>query len=101
MEHFKIIKLNEDTWTIAPTAEHMSKYLNKNEFPYDTNWEIYKLFNYTPEQLCQHITVGCDGYIEVYPEFPIIGIKFAMLSRVEAFKEDLEKRFAEQEKETK
>lgn len=99
MEHFKVIALNNEYWTVVPTAEHLAKYLDRNAFPYDTNWEIYKLYKYDTQRLCQHLTVAHEAHVEIYADFPYICVKFALLSKAEDFKNTLEKKFADQKKE--
>lgn len=97
MEHFKIVN-NKTVYTVVPTAAHLNKYLNKLEFPYDTNWEIYKLYNYGPREFCQFMANVYGANVKLYKDFPFMSFSFSNKSQADVFLAAATKKFSEQEK---
>lgn len=97
IDSFKVIPIgvNDAYYSVIPTAYHLKKYLNKFEFPYDTNWEIYKLYNYTPKQMAQYVIAKFGAIVGLSLEYPLMIIRFDDIARAEAFKNELEEKFSE------
>lgn len=97
MEHFKIVN-NSEVYTVVPTAAHLQKHLNKFEFPYDTNWEIYKMYNYGPCEFCQFMVNAFHANVKLYKDFPFMSFSFSAKSQADIFLATLIEKFEEQEK---
>lgn len=86
------INAENNIYTVIPTAEYLLDNFDRLSFPYDSNWEIYKLFNYEPMELFQYISAAFNGRVRIYQEFPYATIEFLEYSDAESFKNELEKR---------
>ena len=86
------INVNNDVYTVVPTAEYLLEHFDRFSFPYDSNWEIYKLFNYEPVELFQYICAAFNGRIRIYQDFPYATIEFITIQDAEKFKNELERR---------
>ena len=88
---FKIEERN-DRYYVLPTAEYVLEKFDRFSFPYDTNWEIYRLFKYPPEQFCQYLVSQYRALVTFKNEFPFIDFSFSTYSTAEEFKKELEER---------
>lgn len=88
---FKIEEKNEKFYVI-PTAEYLLEHFDRFSFPYDSNWEIYKLFNYPAEDFFKFIISNYEAHVIFQQEFPYVEIFFTKYINAEYFQKELEKR---------
>lgn len=88
---FKIEEKNEKFYVI-PTAEYLLEHFDRFSFPYDSNWEIYKLFNYPAEDFFKFIISNYEAHVVFQQEFPYVEIFFTKYINAEYFQKELEKR---------
>ena len=88
---FKIEEKNEKFYVI-PTAEYLLEHFDRFSFPYDSNWEIYKLFNYPAEDFFKFLIANYEAHIVFQYEFPYVNIYFSKYIKAEQFKNELKKR---------
>lgn len=88
---FKIEEKN-DKYYVVPTAEYLLEHFDKFSFPYDSNWEIYKLFKFPPKDLFDFLAATFDAKIIFQREFPYVSIYFHNYVKAEIFKKELEQR---------
>ena len=86
------IEEKQDKYYVIPTAEYLLKHFDKFDFPYDSNWEIYKLFNYSAEDFLKYIIAAHNGTVVFQYEFPYVNFYFTKYSDAEIFKNELTKR---------
>lgn len=94
---FKVEESN-GTYVVIPTASYLQEHFDRFSFPYDTNWEIYKLYNYEPRQFFEFVISAYKGNVKFQEAFPYALITFNDKKDAEAFKADLETRAQEQDK---
>ena len=85
---FKIEEKN-NKFFVMPTADYLLDNFDRFSFPYDSNWEIYKLFNYPPEQFFQYIICQFNAHVTFKPEFPFVSIYFPTEFDAGQFKQEL------------
>ena len=88
---FKIEERN-DKFFVIPTAETVMENFNRFEMPYDSNWEIYKLFNFPPEDFIKYVISAFGAHVTIHYEFPWIRFYFNNYISAENFKNEVEKR---------
>ena len=79
-------------YVVVPTAETVMNNFNRFEMPYDSNWEIYKLFNFPPEDFIKYIISVFEAHVTIHYEFPWIRFYFNNYIAAEKFKNELETR---------
>lgn len=94
---FKIEERN-DKFFVIPTAEHLLNNFDRFSFPYDSNWEIYKLFNMPAEDFLKYIISAFNAHVIFQYEFPWVQFYFYKYTEAEFFKNELENRVAALEK---
>ena len=77
---------------VIPTAETVLANYNRFEMPYDSNWEIYKLFGFEPEDFIKYVISAFGAHVIIQYEFPWIQFYFNNYISAEQFKNELEKR---------
>ena len=91
---FKLEKY-EDYCCVVPSAEYLEARFNRFDLPYDTNWEIYRLYNYKPRELFQYLIAAFDATIFIKEKWPYFEIRFTKETNALLFKAELEKRAEE------
>lgn len=86
------IEMKNNKYYVVPTAEYLLEHFDRHSFPYDSNWEIYKLFNYPAEDFFKYIISIYNAIVEFQYEFPWVSFYFETYSKAEQFKIELEKR---------
>ena len=86
------IEEKDNRYFVIPTAENVLNHYNRFEMPYDSNWEIYRYFNYSPEDFIKYIISSFEAHVIIQYEFPWMKFYFTKYSNAERFKEELEKR---------
>lgn len=86
------IKQQAEGYVVVPTPEYLLQNFNRFEFPYDSNWEIYKLYNFLPKQLFHYLTVTFNATVCIYEEYPYATISFKNETDAKNFLKDLERR---------
>lgn len=94
---FKVEESN-GVYVVIPTASYLQEHFDRFSFPYDTNWEIYKLYNYEPRQFFEFIISAYNGKVKFQEAFPYALITFNNKEDAEAFKTELETRAQAQDK---
>ena len=90
MENFKIEE-HGSRYYIVPTATFLLTYEVKT-YPFDTNFLIYKMFDYEPKEFIQFLCGSCEARVEVLKEFPYINFSFSKYISAANFVEILNKR---------
>lgn len=88
---FKIEEKNSK-YIVIPTAEYVLDHFDKFSFPYDSNWEIYKLFNYNAEDFFKFVIAAYGAEVIFQYTFPWVNIYFSKYTDAENFKKEVEKR---------
>lgn len=88
---YKIDEL-EGRFYVTPTAAHVLQVFDRFSFPYDTNWEIYRRFNYPAEDFFKYIISTYNAKVVFQFEFPWVSFYFTKYSEAEFFKKELEER---------
>lgn len=88
---FKIEEKN-NKYTVIPTAGYVLDHFDKFSFPYDSNWEIYKLFNYSAEDFFKFVIAAYNAEVVFQYTFPWVNIYFSRYTDAENFKKEVEKR---------
>lgn len=88
---FKIEEKN-NKYIVIPTAEYVLDHFDKFSFPYDSNWEIYKLFNYDAEDFFKFVIAAYGAEVIFQYTFPWVNIYFSKYTDAENFKKEIEKR---------
>lgn len=83
---------NEDKFYVVPTSEFVRQNFNRYDLPYDTNWEIYKLFSYSPENFFKYVIAAYNAVVKFKEDFPWVEFYFEDKSKAEFFLNELEKR---------
>lgn len=91
---FKIEEKN-DKFYVIPTAEYLLEHFDRFSFPYDSNWEIYKLFNYPAEDFFKFIISNYGARVFFQQEFPYVSFYFSNYIQAENFKKELTTRASE------
>lgn len=86
------IEEENERFFVIPTAEYVLERFNRFDLPYDTNWEIYRLFGFEPEEFIQYVIAAYDARVEIHYKFPWITFYFPSYVKAEIFKNELEKR---------
>ena len=86
------IEERDNKYFVVPTSETVINNYNRHEIPYDTNWEIYKLFNFPPEDFVKYIISVFNAHVIIHYEFPWIKFYFNNYISAENFKKEVEKR---------
>ena len=86
------IEEKDNVYFVIPTAETLINNFNRFEVPYDSNWEIYKLFGYEPQDFAKYIISTFNATVIVQYEFPWMKFYFKKYIDAENFKNELEKR---------
>lgn len=86
------IEEKDEGYYVIPTAETVQANFNRFDVPYDTNWEIYKLFNFPPEDFIKYIISAFNARVFIKYEFPWVKFYFHNYSDAENFKKEVEKR---------
>ena len=94
---FKIEESN-NYYIVIPTASYLQEHFDRFSFPYDTNWEIYKLYNYEPRHFFEYVISAFNATVEFQESFPYATVKFKEQKNALAFKTELEQRVEEQDK---
>ena len=94
---FKVEESN-GVYVVIPTASYLQEHFDRFSFPYDTNWEIYKLYNYEPRQFFEFVISAYKGNVKFQEAFPYTLITFNNKEDAEAFKTELETRAQAQDK---
>lgn len=92
MDKFKIKKRGEGDFIVIPTAEYLEIVFDKDSSPYDTNWEIYRRYSYTPEQMLQYLIAKFNASISLKQKYPYVNISFDSYVDAENFKKELDAR---------
>lgn len=92
------IEENNNSYLVIPTASYLQEHFDRFSFPYDTNWEIYKLFNYEPRQFFEFVISAYNGAVTFQEKFPYALVTFSKKTDAEAFKTELENRAKQQDK---
>lgn len=88
---YKIQEKNNKYYVI-PTAETVLENFQRFELPYDSNWEIYKLFNFGPEDFIKYIIAAFNAHVIIHYQFPWIEFYFNKYTEAEFFKKEVEAR---------
>lgn len=86
------VETKNDKYYVIPTVEHILENFDRFSFPYDSNWEIYKLFGYEPEDFFKFIISVYEAHVVLQFEFPWVSFYFDKYSNAETFKNELENR---------
>lgn len=77
---------------VIPTVETVQKNFDRLDMPYDTNWEIYRLFNFTGRDFANYIIKRFNGTVIIKREFPFLSFYFKDYYDAKDFLSELEKR---------
>lgn len=91
MESFKIEEHNNKYYVI-PTAEYLSNVKVALPMPFDTNFFIYKLFDYEPKEFILFLCGSCEAQVVILKDFPYVNFSFSKYSSAAAFLEIINKR---------
>ena len=86
------IETKNDKYYVIPTAETVMENFNRFEMPYDSNWEIYKLFGFGPKEFIEYIISAYEAEVLICYEFPWIRFYFHKYSSAENFLKEVEER---------
>ena len=86
------IEANGEHYIVIPTAEYLEERFNRFDLPYDTNWEIYRLYNYKPREFFQYLISVFEAEIYVKERWPYFEISFNKEINALRFKQELEER---------
>lgn len=77
-EIYKESSQKSEKFFIIPTQEYLNHVLSNTEIflPYDTNWEIYKIFKLTPKDFINYIETRFSACIEKIKQFPYLEFYF-------------------------
>lgn len=90
---FKIEKQrNEEKFYVVPTSELVQQNFKRYEVPYDTNWEIYRLFRFTPENFFKYIIATYGAVVQFKENFPWVDFYFEDRSKAERFLDEISNR---------
>ena len=90
---FRVEKVREqERYIVYPSAHYLEKRFNRFDLPYDTNWEIYRLYNYTPEDFFKYLISKFHASVEFKERFSYVDIYFPSKEDAEAFRDELENR---------
>lgn len=90
MGSFKIEE-RQNKYYIVPTASYLST-IKEIYMPYDTNFLIYKLFNYEPKEFIHYLCSSFEANIVISKDFPYIDFSFSKYSNASDFLEIINKR---------
>lgn len=90
MEYFKIEE-HRSRYYVMPTAEYLLS-IGMPEQPLDTNYLIYKLFNYSPKEFITFLCSGCEAQVIILKDFPYIDFSFSKYTSAASFLENINKR---------
>lgn len=86
------IEEKDNVYYVIPTAETVQDNFNRFEMPYDSNWEIYKLFNFPPEDFIKYAISTFNATVFIKYEFPWVQFYFHNYIDAENFLKEVEKR---------
>lgn len=89
MEYFKIEEYN-GKYSVIPTATYLMT--QSIVLPYDSNYTIYKLFDYEPEEFIRYLHNSFEAHIIILKEFPFLTFSFSKYSNASNFLEVINKR---------
>lgn len=90
---FRVEKVREEErYIVYPSAHYLEKHFDRFSFPYDTNWEIYRLYNYAPEDFFKYLISKFHAFVEFKRDFSYVDFWFPTRENAEAFREELETR---------
>ena len=88
---FRIETKNNKNYVI-PTSNYVLEHFDKKSFPYDSNWEIFCLFNFPPEDFFKYIISVYEARVEFKKDFPWVSFYFPSYIKAEQFKKEVEER---------
>ena len=77
---------------VIPTAETVMDNFNRFDLPYDSNWEIYKLFGYEPKDFLNYIISAFNARVIIQYEFPWVQFYFHNYIEAEFFLKEVQER---------
>lgn len=83
MGSFKIEE-RENRYYIIPTASYLST-VKEIYTPYDTNFLIYKLFDYEPKEFIHYLCSSFEAKVIVFKSFPYVNFSFSKYSNASDF----------------
>lgn len=83
MGSFKIEERN-NRYYIIPTASYLST-VKEIYTPYDTNFLIYKLFNYEPKEFIHYLCSSFEAKVIISKNFPYMNFSFSKYSNASDF----------------
>ena len=86
------IEEKDGKYYVFPTAETVMNNFNRFEMPYDSTWEIYKHFNFPPEDFIKYIISAHHAHVIIQYEYPWVKFYFSKYTDAEFFKKELEER---------
>lgn len=90
---FRVEKVkDQELYIVYPSAHYLEKRFNRFDLPYDTNWEIYRLYNYTPENFFNYLISKFNAIVEIKQDFSYINFYFPTKEGAENFRDELENR---------
>lgn len=86
------IEEKDNKYYVIPTAETVLDNYNRFEMPYDSNWEIYRHFDFEPEDFIKYIISVFNAHVIIQYEYPWVKFYFTKYIEAESFKNEVEKR---------
>lgn len=83
------IKEQNDKYYVIPTANYLLEHLDKFTYPYDTNWEIYKLFRFPAKDFFNYIIAAFNAKVVFKDTFPFASFYFDKYTEAEKFKVEI------------
>ena len=77
---------------VIPTADTVMDNFKRFEMPYDSNWEIYKLFNYSAKDFMDYVISAFNATVIIHYEFPWLEFYFSRYIDAEDFLKEINKR---------
>lgn len=77
---------------VVPAAETVEKNFNRFDLPYDSGWEIYRLFNFTGRDFVNYVIKKFNAKVNLKTTFPFVEIYFEDYYEAKAFQTEVEKR---------